>query len=170
MKKFLAPIMAIAAVASFSSAVFAEGNSDEKTIEQEGSVKGNCTLNVTNGKLPDDAGFVNSIDSTATPGQISTLCNTKDSKLTVKLDSEVTGSVNGQTITRAYELKTGTGAYQGVTQAFGAAPYSQTNIADNFSSTPSTLAVITKVSAPNGQNLAGGNEKLKVKVKATVTP
>ena len=73
MKKFLAPIVAIAAVAGFSSAVFAQA--DTQTIKQEGSVKGNCTLAVENGKLPADAGFVNSIESSV-KGKISTVCNT----------------------------------------------------------------------------------------------
>jgi hypothetical protein len=169
MKNFLAPIMAIAAVASFSSAVLAQS----VEVEQEGTVKGDCTINkVTDGALPTSAGFVNAIES-STPGKISTLCNTKLSNLTVKLESLATETVasTGQAITRSYKLDGGTGAYaSGFNQtSFGTVDTSKADISNNFSSTASTFDVRTKVAAAAGQNLAAGPE-YKVKVKATVTP
>jgi hypothetical protein len=170
MKKFLAPIMAIAAVASFSSAVLAQS----VEVEQEGTVKGDCTINkVTDGALPTNAGFVNAIES-STPGKISTLCNTKISTLKVELISPATETVasTGQAITRSYKLDGGTGAYAtGFNQgAFGTADTSKTDISNNFSAAASTFDVRTKVAAATaGQNLAAGPE-YKVKVKATVTP
>ncbi len=162
--------MAIAAVASFSSTVFAQS----VEVEQEGTVKGDCTITkISNGALPTNAGFVNAIES-STPGKIETTCNTKLSNLTVKLESPATETVSstGQAITRAYKLDGGTGAYAtGFNQTvFGTADTSKTDISNNFSATASTFDVRTKVAAAtSSQNLAAGPE-YKVKVKATVTP
>jgi hypothetical protein len=166
MKKFLAPIAAIFAVAGFSSAAFAQ----TETIEQAGSVTGNCTIEVTDGALQTNAGFVNSIES-ATKGKITTKCNTKASSLTVKLDSSASETLsNGQIITRGYKLDGGTGAYLSRPNqtVFGTADTTKSDISNNFSAIASTLDVSTQVKAPSGQLLSGGS--YTVKVKATVSP
>ena len=68
------------------------------------------------------------------------------------------------------KLEGGTGAYAGfpAIPAFGIALNSKTEISNGFLSTASTLDVVTKVSAPTGQNLAVGDQEVKVKV--TVSP
>jgi hypothetical protein len=171
MKKILASVATVVAVAGFATQAFAD------TITQSTTLAATCTISVLNGSLPAGTGFDNSIQSDNN-GEIKTKCSSAGSKLDVKLDAHVAGidDPNLQAITREFNLVNGAGAYSAggsagfVTPGFAAAPLQYTNLTNGYVNVFSTLKVKTKVIAPATQFLAASTIPYTVRVIASVTP
>jgi hypothetical protein len=164
MKKILASLIALSAVAGFASSASA----DTATSVHTGSVTPTCTLGKTDGTFP-TTGLASSMTSTG--GSFLTTCNTTASSLTLSAGAAPTlpagSGVAG--VTTSFDVVTAgsTGAYAGV--APGTLIIS--DLSNTYSSTNSVLNVAAKVTAGVGKNLpsspTGG---YVVNILATVVP
>jgi hypothetical protein len=179
MKKILASIVALTAVTGFAGVAHAGGTATStvvgtpasQTSIHSGSAAVNCTIVVADGSLPNATTLVNDLTS-PTAANISTVCNTATSTLTVGLAATIPGTDDPGTaqtpsLIRTFNLVGVDGAYAGVNTGF-VNTYNQTPVHNGFSSATSNVGVIAKIAAPTGQNLAAG--PYIAKILATLTP
>lgn len=193
MKKILASIVALAAVTGFASVAHAAGGPEESTTlnvastgvtsVHGGTIAVKCTISSTDGTLAATANS-NVMDSSASPGVITTKCNTTTSKLSTELTSFLEPTVpnpvpNAYTV--SYKLNAGTKAYNfgglnagipTVANNTYVTGLNQTIVVDNIGfgllDQDSTVNVVARGRVnPNAQLIAGDYEII---VTNTVTP
>jgi hypothetical protein len=164
MKKILASLITLSAVAGFASAASAQN----ATSAHSGSVTAACTLTATNGTFP-VTGLANSMTSAG--GSFSTVCNSAASTLTLSAGAAPTlpvGSVAAEVTTSFDVVTAGSGgAYDGILPGVTTV----TNLSNSYSSTPSVLNVAAKATAGSGKNLpSSASGGYVVNILATVAP
>jgi hypothetical protein len=190
MKKILASIVALTAVTGFASVAHAAGGpegsatlntpSADVTSVHGGNVLVQCTIKATDGILLQTS--PNVIDSSGTPGVITTKCNTTTSKLITTLTASTQPTVVNPAANNyapSYKLNGGTGAYA----AAGSGVYSTaantyvpsvggsitvTDIANGLVNADSTVNVVARGEVDAGKQLVAG--AYKITVTNTVTP
>lgn len=165
MKKIIASLVALSAVAGFASAASAQ--TAPATSVHTGSVTPTCTLVAAPGTFP-TTGLSNMMTSTG--GSFSTVCNTTASTLTLSAGATATLPAGSATagVTTSFDVAPGnTGAYSSV----AAGTTVVNDLSNSFSSTASVLNVAAKVAATTGKNLpSSGTGGYVVNILATVTP
>jgi hypothetical protein len=184
-KKLFVSLVVITALTGFATAAKAQDASDrsggdredycddtrpdgcKKPIDFVGVIKAQCSCKIADGAL-DTKGLTAQL-GTITDGTVATICNSKGSKLTLKLDSFSKPDPSQASIAE-FRFAGGSGAYgaPNTPTSFAVTPVTISNLSNGYLMTPSVAKVQAQVKAPAGQNLAAGN--YKVSVLATVTP
>jgi hypothetical protein len=174
MRKNFASFITFMALSSLASVAHANGDNTGAggsasaasfNSVHSGAVIATCSLKVDDGALPNNQDLVNNLTS-STLGKISTVCNSVGSNLSVSFD---TGSAPAQpNYSEFFKLNAGTGAYSANNMSGFGITYSQSNLTNGYSNTPSTLDVTARAIVPAAQVLAAGT--YTIKVKATITP